>query len=147
MLQYKRHPHIVTRRGLPFGGEVKSGMIVQHTFWDVAAFCVEGDATKVTCSKVLCSDLRGDLFIVNGFNENVIAEVSLTDPDIAGEGDGNDGDGNDSAEVDWDNGVLPSVRKDVKRNSGGSGAKVAQAGEVSRNMAHQVQTFNVYSVE
>ena len=44
----------------------------------------------------------GDLFIVNGFNENVIAEVSLTDPDIAGEGDGNDGDGNDSAEVDWD---------------------------------------------
>ena len=106
-------------------------MLVQHTFWDVAAFCVDGNATNVTFSKASCSDLRGDLFIVNGFNENVTSDVSLTCPDIVGDGDGgndgdgNDGDGNDSAEVDWENGVLPSVRKDVTRNSGGSGAKVA----------------------
>ena len=116
MLQYKRHPHIVTRRGLPFGGEVKSGMLVQHAFWDVAAFCVEGNATNAAFPKALCPDFRGDLFIVNGFDENVTSDVSLTGPDIVGDGDdgndgdGNDGDGNDSAEVDWDHGILPSVR-------------------------------------
>jgi hypothetical protein len=116
VLQMKRFPYQRTRRELPFGGGVDTGMFMHYSQADVAAFVLScGRAgipdLRVTLSKQRHRHLRGDCFVVDGLDDtfaphvvdlNVSMEEGVAPRKPPGE--------EKTLEIDWDSGVLPSTR-------------------------------------
>jgi hypothetical protein len=97
ILQMSRLPLCITRRQLPFGGVVTTGMINHLTYWDLAAWILEnGRAThetlRVTLVKVSHSPFGGDRFHVHGeeFGEEFVLAVGAGD--MGGASDPNEAD-------------------------------------------------------
>ena len=126
----RRREFIHSHRGLPFGGDVQTGALMQHSFTDVAALVLsEGRARwpklRVRVWRQRMRPKWGDRFLVYGNDDMAPCVVELDVAHVAPAGPAAKDD-----DIDWDNAILPKTRKGKTVLQGGGAACAATSEEV-----------------